>query len=288
MVDEELALDVEDSELLELMVGPTADTDDEEDSPDVVVEENEAEAAVGPSGTVRRVLPENDPEVDELLRGSSVCDGDVCGWVNPYSNDEAASPETRRKFQNEQEIHQEEWHRRPDSRFGSLNGSSVDWPFSSKYRSVSPASSRYRTTSPIDEDISCPNSPSYSPTSPRYSRDDPNGPANSPDNGPDRSGILDSPDYSPRTPLEDPDNKDWQSQHMNPTYQSPVPSPDSPKDSGKEQSEESPADEDSDSGSYGEEEKEKDSPVDGKSVEAEKEKPSHLVLVSCQRGCRFW
>ena len=67
MVDEELDLDVGDSELLELMVGPTGDNDGEEDGPDVVVEENEAEAAVGPSGTVRRVLPEEDPEVANFL-----------------------------------------------------------------------------------------------------------------------------------------------------------------------------------------------------------------------------
>jgi hypothetical protein len=107
----------------------------------------------------------------------------------------------------------------------------------------------------------------------RYSKDDPNGPANSPANSPDRSGILDSPDYSPRTPVEDPDNKDWQSEYMKFTCQSTVPSPDSTKDSEKKQPEGSPADEDSDSGSYGEEEKEKDSPVDGMSVDAEKEKP---------------
>ena len=82
-VDAELFLDTEEPELMELMIKSRAEPR-VEDSIQVAVEplameKNEAELLTCPSGADRGVLPDNDPEVDELLRGSSVCDGDVCG-----------------------------------------------------------------------------------------------------------------------------------------------------------------------------------------------------------------
>jgi len=82
-VDAELLLDTEEPELMELMIKSRTEPR-VEDSIQVAVEplameKNEAEPLICPSGADRGVLPDNDSEVDELLRGSSVCDGDVCG-----------------------------------------------------------------------------------------------------------------------------------------------------------------------------------------------------------------
>ena len=82
-VDAELLLDTEEPELMELMIKSRAEPR-VEDSIQVAVEplameKNEAEPLTCPSGADRGVLPEKGPEVDELMRGSSVCDGDVCG-----------------------------------------------------------------------------------------------------------------------------------------------------------------------------------------------------------------